>query len=172
MQINGYVLREAIKRWELRRNTAEKLFGQSLWRFDGDEKADVMTTAKQYEDADLNVAVLQTAQVRLNEKVDASVKVKGKIVAMTLGEAVKRVGGAGRIEKMWRNVTTDKQDRYDRGEERSRDKDQIQAKRTVSQSVALEKATEAATYAGALRASIAEANSRNIELDVDPKLFE
>lgn len=171
MQVNGYMLREAIKRWELRRSTSEKLFSQSLWRFEGDEKADIMAMAKQYEDADVAVAVLQTAQVRLNEKVEAPVKVKGKIVAMTLGEAVKRVGGAGRIEKMWRNVTTDKQDRYDR-EERSRDKDQIQAKRTVSQSVALEKATEAATYAGALRATIAEANSRNIELDVDPKLFE
>lgn len=94
---------------------------------------------------------------------------------MTLAEAVKMVGGAGRAEKMWKShaINTGRES-YSRIES-SRPKDSEFAKRSVSVKECLKNANESAKFAGALRAAIAEGNSTKVDvasINLDPKLFE
>jgi len=171
MKVTGIQLREAIKRWALRRDTASTHFAESLWQFKEDENrlSSPQELADQYQAAERAIATLQTAQARYN--LAAAVDLRGE--SLTLCDLVKRLGGAGRIEKMWRSATRAKgHDRYS-GPERSRSKDAIQATRMVSIQDALGFATQSARYAGDLRNAIALANTNQIEIeDLDPALFE
>lgn len=171
MQVTGYQLREAIKRWEMRKDTTAKQWDDALWTFEGEKKTTPTDLADQYSTADANIALLQTAQTRYNLLV--AVKVQGK--DLSLSEAVKRVGGAGRLEKMWRSFATNNgRDRYSRLDN-ERKKDSEYAKRTVTAAECLKKATVAAQYAGALRAAIAEGNSSKVDMaqiGLDLKLLE
>lgn len=169
--ITGFALREAIKRWEMVRETASKQWSNSLFIFESSEKVSPDDLMKSYKDAERAVAALQTAQARYN----INVKVKVLAEEMTLAEAVKLVGGAGRMEKMWKSHAAETgTDRYSRVE-MTRSKEQEYAKRSVSVKDCLKRATEAAKFAGAIRAAIAEGNSTKVDiasLNLDPKLLE
>ena len=171
MQITGFTIREAIKRWEMVRETSSKQWNDSQFVFEKDEKTSPDDLMKAYRDAERAVASLQTAQARFN--IQTKVKVLGE--EMTLAEAVKLVGGAGRVEKMWKSYAANTgSDRYSRVE-LSRSKENEYAKRAVSVKDCLKRATEAAKFAGALRAAIAEGNSVKVEastIGLDPKLLE
>jgi hypothetical protein len=164
MKITGYKLKEMIKRAEMVRDTVASLFSASLFKFEDETKDSPQKVVEKFQKADLALAQLQTIQARYNLTVE--VDVLGE--KMTLMEAVKRVGGAGRVEKMWRSASGEKRDRYSsyRDENMTRDKNEIRATATLNKSQALELAQEAAKVAGALRAAIAEGNSREVELDV------
>jgi hypothetical protein len=170
--ITGFALREAIKRFEMLRETASKQWNDSLFIFDGDkDKTLPEELMKNYREAERAVAALQTCQARFN----IQVKVKVLNEEMTLAEAVKLVGGAGRMEKMWKSHATNTgTDRYSRSE-MARSKDSDYAKRSISVKDCLKRATEAAKFAGAVRAAIAEGNSTKVSLSsisLDPKLLE
>lgn len=168
MKVNGFQLREAIKRHELRRNTSWKQFSELLFQFDSDDLVDVTKIAERFHLADEAVAKLQTARDRFNLTVTA--RVHGQ--KMTLSEMVKRVGGAGRFEKMWRDAAgSTGRDRYSYSE-RTRSKDQETAKRIISVDECLKRAHRAAKFAGELRNSIAVANTTEIDMDLDLSLFE
>jgi len=163
MKITGYKLKETIKRAEMVRDTVASHFNGSLHKFEGDEKDGPQDVVQKFRKADLALAKVQTIQAQYNLAVE--VEVLGE--KMTLMEAVKRVGGAGRVEKMWRSASGEKRDRYSyRDDDITRDKDQIRAQPTINKSQALELAQEAAKLAGALRAAIADGNSVAVELDV------
>ncbi len=163
MKITGYKLKELIKQAEMVRDTVASHFDDSLHKFEGDAtKATPQEIVDKFRRADLALAQIQAVQAQYNLAVE--VTVLGE--KMTLLDAVKRVGGAGRIEKMWRSASGTKKDRYAYRDELTRDKDTIRAKRTISKGAALELAQQAAKVAGALRAAIAEGNSREVELDV------
>lgn len=170
--ITGFALREAIKRFEMMRETSSKQWSDSLFVFENDkDKVSPDDLMKTYQGAERAVAALQTCQARYN----IQVKVRVLSEEMTLAEAVKLVGGAGRMEKMWKSHATNTGgDRYSRSET-SRSKDNEYAKRSISIKDALKRATEAAKYAGAVRAAIAEGNSTKVTLSsisLDPKLLE
>lgn len=163
MKITGYKLKELIKQAEMVRDTVASHFDGSLHTFEGDAAKDTpQQVVGKFQKADLALAQIQTIQARYNLAVE--VEVLGE--KMTLMEAVKRVGGAGRVEKMWRSASGTKKDRYAYRDELTRDKDTIRAKRTLAKGAALELAQEAAKVAGALRAAIAEGNSREVDMDV------
>lgn len=163
MKITGYKLKELVKRTEMVRDAVASLFDGSLHRFaDEKDKDTPQNVVERFRKADLALAQVQTIQARYNLAV--TVEVLGE--KMALMEAVKRVGGAGRIEKMWRSASGEKKDRYGYRDDLTRDKDSIRAERTLTQGQALELAQEAAKVAGALRAAIAEGNSVEVELDV------
>ena len=171
MKTNGYQIREAIKRWELRRETASTQFAESLFAFPEERESretpdDLMNV---FLKAEQSIGQLQTAQTRYN----LEVKVRSTSFDMTLCEAVKRIGGAGRAEKMWRTATSDKgRDRY-QSREMSRSKDEIYAVRVLSVKETMKRAGDAAVFAGSLRAAIAEGNTRIIDIEgLDSKLFE
>lgn len=128
MQITGFQIREALKRWNLRLETADKQFKNSLWAFEGEQMIAPLEVGKNFKEADEAVARLENLQQRYNQKVEVDVLSK----KMTLGLAVKMIGGAGRREKMWRLAATDTgRDRYSY-RDMTRKADDIQATRQVT----------------------------------------
>lgn len=169
MKITGYKLRETIRMWELRRKMSEENFDKSLHTFDGEDVEDPQTIMVNFKHADDAVANLQTAQAMYN----LSVKVNVLGEEMTLCEAVKRVGGAGRVEKLWRTAAVNKVDNYSYRNDLVRNADEVRARRTITFQQAGELASKAAKFAGALRAAIAVANSTEVEVQgLNPDLFE
>src|SRR5271157_1711379 len=110
MKVTGHKIHEALNTWELRRDAIGSRFTGSLHVFP-EQKGKVATPveiANMYADAEKNIASLQTAQLHLNFQV--KVDVAGTKVS--LAEAVKRYGGAARLESMWKGVIKPKKDRY------------------------------------------------------------
>lgn len=169
MKVTGWALREAIKEQELRRDTAARAFAGTLKRFPDEQKDDPRKIVGQFLTAEAAVAKLQVAQTRYNLMVTLSFESE----TITLCEAVKRIGGLGRAEKMWRSATGSKPDRYSYGNEDVRDPNQVRAISTVTVNEAAGLASAQAKIAGRLRAAIATANAREVEIEsLDATLFE
>lgn len=170
MKTTGYMLREALKQHELRKDTASQAFNGSLKKFDDETKDSPQSIVEQFLAAERAIAQLQIAQKRYNLAVE--VEVLGE--KMTLAEAVGRVGGEARAEKMWRSATGSKADRYSFGlNADERDPTKLVAKATVTPSEAAKLASAAAKRAGAFRAAIATGNAREVEIEnLSPALFE
>lgn len=159
-KVTGYALKEQIKRATMIRDTTASLFDNSLTKFPDEKKQTPQEVVGRYRKADLALAQLQVVQARYNLAVE--VEVLGEKI--TLCEAIKRVGGAGRVEKMWRSCAGVKRDRYSyHRDEDTRDPNMIRAERTITQPQALELAQEAAKVAGAIRAAIATGNATEVD---------
>ena len=155
MKVTGYKLQHTLRELSHTRDIAAGQFDSSLKFFPGDEKGDPKAVMAAYLEAEAKIARLQTGQALYNLKVQ--VDVLGK--RMTLSEAVKLVGGAGRAEKMWRSVAAPK-------------KDPIIAQRTITPMEAAALAKEAARWASALREAIQTGNAVEVEIELDTALFE
>ena len=170
MKITGYALREAIKRHELRRETAAGQFDGSKHAFEDEKKDSLQKVMEAFLTAETAVAKLQTAQMRYNLAVTIDVAGFG---SMTLAEAIKVIGGLGRGAKMWKSVAAPKRDRYASEPSRERDPGRIFAKAQISTSDAVKLASEADKRCGALRAAIAVGNAREVDVEgLDGSLFE
>jgi hypothetical protein len=169
VKVTGYQLREATRKFELQRDTAARLFKSSLYAFEDEVKEDPIEVMDHLKKAELSVVRLQEAQQKYNLKV--LIDVQGK--SITLAAAVKMLGGAGRIAKMWREAVADKEDRYGYRNERERNKDTEVARKRLPFDVALKEANTADGFAGALRAAIAVGNATSLEIEgLDTELFE
>ena len=168
MKITGYMLREAIKMHELRRDTAAAAFAPSLKKFETETKTAPHDIVKEFLAAEEDIAKLQMVQARYNLHV--AVTVHG--TRMSLAEAVKRLGGMSRVEKMWRSATGTKVDRYSyQSDERS--KDVLIARTTITTAEAMKLAQTAAKATGEFRAAIATGNATEFEAEtLDAKLFD
>jgi len=172
MLISGYKLREALRNKRTLRDVLATRFNETLWQFIGDPSETVnnrpQETADAFQEADQAVAMLEASQQFYNQQILVTIS-KQK---MTLARAIKLVGGAGRLEKMWRSAATDTgRDRYSH-RETTRKSDDVQATRMVSADDSIRLAQKAAGYASSLRSAIAEANAREIEIaDVSPDLI-
>lgn len=170
MKITGYKLRHAIREADHVKNLAASQWDDSLTAFPDEYKSLPNVLMGKYVECEDALAALQLAQTRYNLAV--TVEVLG--AKMTLCEAVKRVGGAGRAEKMWRSAATgEKKDRYASHRDQVRNKDEVRAARTVTIDEALGYAKRAARFAAALREAIEVGNSAEVDIEgLDPKLFE
>jgi hypothetical protein len=169
MRITGYRLREAIKMHELRRNTWAGQFENSLRKFSDEDKTHPSVVAQNFLTEERAVAKLQAAQARYNLVV--TVTVLGE--RMTLCEAVKRVGGAGRVEGLWRAAAGGKKDPYGYRQEDERDPTKERARQQMSIGEITKEAQAASKYAGSVRSAIATANTQEVEIeDLDAALFE
>lgn len=167
MKVTGYKFQHALRELAHTRDIAAGQFDSSLKFFPGDAKPDPKAVMAKYLDAEAKIARLQTGQAHYNLKV----RVKVLDTTMTLSEAVKLVGGAGRAEKMWRSVAAPKKDRYgyDRDE---RTEGTIVAQRTMTPDEAGDLAKQAARWASALREAIQVGNATDVEIELEPGLFE
>lgn len=162
MKVSGYMLREAIKQHGLRRDTAAQTFDGSLKAFPGEEKPTPQSIIEQFLASELAIAQLQVAQMKYNLAVTVQVGSE----PMTLAEAIKRVGGEGRSEKMWRSATGGKKDRYSSGYgEDEIDPTRVRSKATITVNEAVKLASQAGKRAGVMRAAIATANAKEIEIE-------
>jgi hypothetical protein len=159
-KINGYQIREGIKRWILQRDAAANAFKDSIFTFPDEEKDGPDKVMKDFDKADHNLARFEEIQQLYNHTVMCSVQGK----ETTLALCVKLVGGAGRREKMWRESAVGKKDRYSyRDEARERDTTKEYAKRTMSVKDCSDQSQAAAKYASAIRNAIARGNSTEVE---------
>jgi len=166
MKVTGYSLRDAIKEQELEKETAEGAFSSSLRAFPGETK-DPVKLVERLEQAELKLCRLEVAQMRYNTLV--VVEVQGE--KMSLAEAIKRVGGAGRVEKMWKGAIQDKKNRFGDDED-YRDPTQVRPVRTIESERAKDLARAAGKKANAFRAAIATGNGREVDIEsLDASLF-
>jgi hypothetical protein len=171
MKITGYAIREALRRWQLRRDTAESQFTGTLLRFEDEKKPSPQEIIKLTLEAETAIARLQLLQTRYNLAVTISVDGIGS--HLTLLECIKRFGGLGRVEKLWRVASTEKSDRYAFADRSVRDKDQIVAQRAISYEDAARQTIESGRTLGKLREAVAVGNAREMEFeDFDAALFE
>jgi len=169
MLVTGYRLRHAIKRLEQRRNVAVRQFKDSMYVFEGETKPSPADCMAQFRGCEEKMAALQVAQATYNLAVE--VEVLGR--TMTLHEAVKRVGGAGRAEKLWREVAEEDQGYGYYSTVRARSTEQEYAERVIPVGDCLDRADEAAQLANALREAIAMGNAQQMEIEgLEPSLFE
>jgi hypothetical protein len=168
-KVNGYKLRESLKVWELKKNAVNDVLANCFLRFPDEPQKFPEKASTQLEECELAIARLQTAQAYYNLNVQVTV---GK-QTFSMMEAVKLIGGAGRLEKIWRSATKglnkDRHNRY----EYSRNKDDVSAVLTLDPEKAIQIATEKARYAGQIRAAIAVGNGKEVEIEfLDPELLQ
>jgi len=172
MKVTGYRIQHALRELEASRELAHQQFTENVMQFESQEdKLELPEVFARFTTLERKIAKLQIQQATYNLAVQ--VEVLGS--TMSLHEAVKLVGGAGRAEKMWRDVVkgnASKSNRYSYGSE-TRSKDQEYAKRSISVSDALGHAKLASKTAGALRQAIQVGNATEVELEgLDPALLE
>ncbi len=168
MKVTGFDLRDAIKMHELRRELPEKAFTGSLRRYEKDPVAETpVALAQAFEESEAALAALQTAQMTYNLQVKVSLNGQ----PLTLAEAIKRVGGMGRLQKLWKSALGEKADRLYIPE--SRDPSQEHMVSTISAKEAMAHALAASRKHSALQAAIGVANATEVDIqNLDPKLFE
>ena len=170
MKTTGYKLRHAIREAQSLRDITASQWDDCLHVFPGEEKPSPDRVMRNFIAVEQRLARLQSAQDRYNLAV--TVQVPGG--TMTLCEAVKRVGGAGRAEKMWRATAGGtKKDKYAYGNDLVRNADQVRATPTVGVESALAMAKDMGRFAAALREAIEVGNATEVEIEgLDPSLFE
>ena len=161
MKVTGYKLQAAIREQQERRTLNESRWanGQMSWPADVDKLPNPKTFIAEILDSERKIARLQTAQAQFN----LAVKVKVQGQELTLHEAVKLVGGAGRVEALWKTSAKGDSNDYRYGAS-VRDKDSIVAVRLVSQDEATEEAAKAAKFARSLREAIQAGNASLVEI--------
>jgi hypothetical protein len=160
MQVTGYQLREALRRWELRRKAAEAQFRDSIYAFKDDEKTLPVRASDELALCEDACAILQVTQQRYNQLVFV-----GDSPRRSLAYCVKTIGAMGRHEKLWREATIDQKDRYERRESRQRNADAEYATRQVTVKIALDMADKFSILAAKMRAGIAVANGEAISIE-------
>ena len=171
MLVTGHQLKEIIHLKQLELLTIQTQFEDSLFKFEGEEKehpADVVTQIQKLEH---EIATLQTAQGYYNDVV--TVTIEGLKDPVKLAYAIKAVGGAGRVAKMWRLAAQGKRrDRWDRMQAETRRTDEEKARPIMEWKEALKKAKEAEKFAGSMRSAIATGNTNEVSINfIDPTLF-
>jgi len=151
--------------------TVSSTFEESLYKFEGEDKQTPQEVADNITKLEREISTLQTAQSRYN--LGVTVVVGATKEKLTLEQAVKLVGGAGRVAKLWRNAAKgEKRDRYGYGDRvKTRKADEVTATATVTREEALTKARNAESFAGSLRNAIAFGNTTELDLDIPQELF-
>jgi len=172
MKIDGYKIQHTIRELEHQREIAASQFADSLYAFPGETKPETGKLAAIHQHCEESIARLQVVQARYNLQVQVDIlRADGAVLLMSLHEAVKRVGGAGRMEKMWRSASKEPKERFGYGGEHKREAGAEFSRRTVRLDIAIEHARFAARFANALRAAIQKANATEVDMDVDETLF-
>lgn len=168
MKVTGYKLQHKIKELEQLKEVASQQFNDNIMQFESQaEKVELPDIFASYTSIEKKIARLQEAQARYNLAVQ--VNILGE--SMNILQAVKLVGGAGRSEKMWKDVVKGNRTRHQMYGEQTRSKDQEYAVRTISITDSVGFAQQATKIAGALRQAIQVGNATEIELDLDETLF-
>ena len=172
MQVTGYQIQHAVREAEQAKALAEAQFKDGLWTFPGDDKPLPRQSMEAYRAAESRLARLQEASARYN--LASQVEVNG--VPMSLRRAISLLGGAGRTETMWREISAPaKPNRYSHeaeGAAPTRDLDKVVAVRTVTLADAGAEAKKASRYAAALRDAVNIGNSQARDIDVSEADFE
>jgi hypothetical protein len=164
MQVNGYQIREALKRWNLRRDLLAKQIETLAWQFPGETKTveAFTTTDKALGEAETAVAQLEDLQQVYNQKV--SVSVDGRTGPLSL--LVKQVRFCAARENFWKTYLRKTADEGYRGEQTLvRETNKVTAVKVLPTEQAMVTAERCGSLTARMRAAIAQANGTNIEVD-------
>lgn len=168
MKVTGYKIQHKLKQLEQLKEVAAQQFNDNIMQFESQaDKLELPDVFAKYTALEKRIARLQAAQCQYNSLV--KVNVLGE--DMSLLEAVKLIGGAGRAEKMWKDVVKgNRSSRYSLMDN-SRSKDQEYAKRSLGINEAVGFTQQATEVASALREAIQVGNAVEIELELDASLL-
>lgn len=161
MKLNGYKIQQALREAESLRTVLASQFTENQRYFASAGPApDLKATMERYVKAEDRISALQVAQAQYN----CAVKLDN---GMSLLHAIKAIGGAGRIEKMWRDSMTVAKTYFDDtkrdGEEHKRSA--LEPEKALSFSKA------ASRNAAHLRMLIQTGNATEVDIDCDSALF-
>ncbi len=168
-KVTGHRILASIKNWEIKKASIVKRYEGSLYAF-ADEVKDPRGLMEEFKKCERAIAKLQALQSAYN----LAVKVNTKLGDMTLCEAIKTVGGAGRVEGMLRTASLEEDDRrsiYGRVRNKVENLQQEMAKRVIPVEESVQAALEASAITGSLKSAIAEGNSTSITMEVEDSLL-
>lgn len=167
-KVNGFRFQSALRDLELKKQTSQTEFNDSLFVFSTDNKSHPEIAMKSYWDAEQKLAQLQELQTRYNLDVVVPLRMGSKDVRTSLQHAIKLVGGASRQEKLWREAASGKKSKYDyRSEDKTvRNKDSEYAQAVMTSTQTAERIREASKFVSALREAIQIGNATSLEMDV------
>jgi hypothetical protein len=170
MEITGYKLKEALKMASLEKETVLTQFDETLYAFKGEKKPSPEEISDRVSYLETKIATLQTAQSQYN--LNIMVSVQGE--EMSLQQAIKMVGGAGRLSKMWRSAAKgSKRDRWERQSSVTRKTDEEIALPTITKQDTMQRAKEAELFASRLRSAISTGNTNKVDIPwVGESLFD
>jgi hypothetical protein len=168
MKITGYKLQHKLKELEQLKELAAQQFNENIMQFESEsDKLDLRDVFAEFTTIEKRISKLQSIQCLYNSQVNVSVLGE----SMSLLEAVKLIGGAGRSEKMWKDVVKGNKTRHHGYGEQTRDKTSEYAKRSINTNEAIKFVQQATKVAGALREAIQTGNATELELNIDETLF-
>lgn len=174
MKVNGYKLKEAIKRWENRKAPLLREFQSSFFRKPSQKGRSPEDISKDILNVEEAIASLQEAQAKYNLNTTVSYFLFGEEKRLSLLSAVKLIGGIGRVEGLWKAESSKDEDPYDNQKlHYGQTNTQYEwPQRTMPLKDVIEKANQQNVYVTALRSGIAEANSKELDIDIKPELFQ
>lgn len=174
MKVTGYQLKEAIKRWEARKKPLLREFRNSFFRKPSQSGRLPLEIEKDIALVETSIASLQESQAKYNLAITVSYFLFGEEKRMSLMNAVKTIGGIGRMEGLWKAESSKEEDPYDnqRLHYGATNTQYEWPKRTMLIKDIVETAAQKNAELTALRAGIAEANSKEFNLDIDSSLFQ
>ena len=171
MLVTGNKILDALDFLKERVKALDAQFQSSLYVFEGDDPADPRDLMRELQETHGRIARLQEVQAAYNLAV--TVEVQGE--TMTLQRVLQLIAGANRAKTLWvKAATPDAENPYamfGHGA-RQRDKDNEYAQPVVSPAEAQELANAATRRALAFKQAIRSGNAREVELDVEPAVFE
>lgn len=162
LKVTGYKIREALRRWNLKRDVAYRSFKDCLKRFPDEVKPNPEDVMQEFKKIDHTIALLQVAQDSYNLAI--KIDYCGNTVSLSLG--VKLIGGAGRVDGMWREVVAPKEDKYGTRDD-VRSAGDVRVVSNILREVAVKLSEASSQYAAQLRNAVAAANAKEVEIDVE-----
>lgn len=173
MKVNGSQLKSAIKLWEMRRDAFTKRFGTTFFAYKTEAKDSPSSIMHELTKCENAIAVLQSAQSKYNLANMVTFNHNATTQKMSLCEAIKRVGGANRVVKLWSEQIGQPEDKFEHyrlspSSERVID----YPERKMSLADIVTTAAAATSYATALTGAIATGNTKMMELPmVTPEML-
>ena len=162
------MIQEALSTWIQRKDFLSKRFKRALWQFEGDDLGNVSVLADEFRVADLTVAHLQNLQDTYN----GGIKVNVDSEDMTLADAIKQIGGSGRMAKMWREAADSTgTERHYGGEDMTRKMDEISKERTISVKDCMDQAEIYSSLLSKFRIAIREGNQTQVDFPDTPEAW-
>lgn len=162
MKLNGYKIQQALREAEGLRTVLAGQFTENQRYFASAGPApDLKATMDRYSKTEDRIAALQVVQAQYNTTVTLD-------NGMTLLHAIKAIGGAGRIEKMWRDSMTTAKPGYFDDTRRTGEEHKLS---TIDPEKALSFSKAASRNTAHLRMLIQTGNATQVDIDCDSALF-
>jgi len=170
MEVTGHQLREAISVWELMRDASKQSFGNSIFKFEDEDKDSPLQLSDEYQEAEENIASLQAAQVEYNLNLEVSID-EGEPISLC--HAIKLIGAVQRMSSLW-NVSLDSAPSLSLySSPNVREKDSKYAVLTISADDVLEEKIKISKRLSVLRAAVAAMNNTKMDIIwLNPLLLE